>query len=153
MTGKDSKNNWGISARYFFDKMREKEVKVILTKGKVPAKGLLVGVDRYNIDAANGNGINIGILVFASKLLKLVNIVAGLLIFVNFVSAGYTYITSAGNTSLYTEIKEKLTFSVVGIVIIVAAYTGAALLGLIFFGDPSFILNPDLVKYGALTPP
>ena len=110
------------------------------------------GVDRYNMNAANGTGINIGILVFASKLLKLANIVAGLLIFANFVSAGYTYITSAGNTSLYAEIKDKLTFSIIGIIIIVAAYSGVAIFSYIFFGDPGLLLNPDLTKYGALAP-
>lgn len=111
------------------------------------------GVFEYNARAGGSSGINIGILVFASKLLKLVNIVAGLLIFVNFISAGYVYITSAGNTGLYAEIKDKLTFSIIGIIIIVAAYTGAALFGYIFFGDPGIVLNPDLTKYGALAPP
>ena len=111
------------------------------------------GVFEYNARAGGSSGINIGILVFASKLLKLANIVAGLLIFANFVSAGYTYITSAGNTSLYAEIKDKLTFSIIGIIIIVAAYSGVAIFSYIFFGDPGLLLNPDLTKYGALAPP
>ena len=111
------------------------------------------GVFEYNAHAGGASGINIGILVFASKLLKLVNIAAGLLFFANFTMAGYTYITSAGNTNIMTEIKDKLTFSIVGIIIIVAAYTGAALFGYIFFGDPGIVLNPDLTKYGALAPP
>jgi len=117
--------------------------------GVTPPKG----VSNYNWDWQTiKSGGNIGVLVFASKLLKLIDIVAGLLIFANFTIAGYSYIISAGNTSIMTEIKDKLTFSIVGIVIIVVAYTAAAIIGLIFFGNASFILNPDITKYGALAP-
>jgi len=112
------------------------------------------GVRSYNFQAVMaGNGDNIGILIFASKLLKIANIIAGLLIFTNFVSAGYAYVTSAGNTSIMAEIKDKLTFSIIGIIIIVAAYAGMAIFSYILFGDPGFLLNPDLTKYGALANP
>ncbi len=110
------------------------------------------GVYKYNMSISDKSGVNIGILVFASKILKLVDIIAGLLVFTNFMLAGYSYITAAGNTSVYNEVKDKLTYSVVGIVIIVVAYTAAALIGLIFFGNAGFILNPNITKYGALAP-
>lgn len=108
------------------------------------------GVGSYN--CSTGYCTNIGIFAFISVALRLFTIICGLFILFNFLIAGYTLIASAGNTQKYTDIRERLTFALIGLVIIVAAYMLAAMIGLIFFGSATFILNPDISQYSALSP-
>lgn len=95
----------------------------------------------YDSQASNG----IGLILFFSNILNLFSIIMGLVIFFNFISAGYIYITSSGDNSAHTKVREKLTFSVVGLVIIVMAYSIAGIIGLVFFNDATFILNPEII--------
>jgi hypothetical protein len=104
-----------------------------------------------NIDAPPGvaelnqqSDSGIGLILFFSNLIKLISIVAGLWTMLNFILAGFTYITSADNSGAIEKIGSKLTLSVVGLAIIVASYTIAAVIGLILFGDASFIINPKI---------
>jgi hypothetical protein len=94
------------------------------------------GVAEYN------EGGQIGIFRFGSVLMKLAAIVAGIWVMANIIIAGYEYITSSGDAGVHTKVRDRLTWSVVGLIVIVVAYAGAGILGLIFFGDASFILNP-----------
>ncbi len=89
-------------------------------------------------------GDGVGIIAFLSIIIRLVAIVGGILAMLNFVAAGFIYITSMGNTQANTQVREKLTFSVIGLLVIVSAYTIAAIVGLIFFGDATFILEPTI---------
>ncbi len=95
-----------------------------------------------NINMASGQ--EIGLIFFISRTLNFANIVAGILVMINFVIAGFTYITSAGNVANMTKINEKLMWSVLGILMIVGSYTLAAIFGLVFYGDPTFIITPVL---------
>ena len=95
------------------------------------------GVEAYNQKAGG-----IGLLEFFTVLLRLATIIAGLWVLLNFVLAGYSYITAQGNASAHTDVKNKLTMSVLGIIIIVVSQGAVALLGLIFAGNASFFLNP-----------
>jgi hypothetical protein len=98
------------------------------------------GVAEFNAQADGG----IGIIVFFSNLIKLIAVVAGLWTMLNFILAGFTYVTAGDNSSAIEKIGTKLTMSVVGLGIIVASYTIAALIGLILFGDATFIINPQI---------
>jgi hypothetical protein len=98
------------------------------------------GVQEYTSESGGA----IGIMLFLSRLINLAAIVAGMIVFVNLLLAGFMYITSAGDTGTHQKVREKVTWSVLGILVIVVAYTLAGLIGLIFFGDPAFILRPEL---------
>ncbi len=98
------------------------------------------GVDKFN-QQAGASGI--GLIIFFSNLIKFLAVIAGLWTMLNFISAGFTYITSSDSGSI-SKIGTKLTLSVVGLAIIVASYTIAAVLGLILFGDATFIINPKI---------
>jgi len=98
-----------------------------------------VGVGRF--DAATGG---IGLLGFVSALIQLGTVVAGLWVMFNFIMAGYTYITSSGDSAAHGKVAQKITNSVAGLIIIVLAYAFAALIGLLFFGKADYILNPTL---------
>lgn len=99
-----------------------------------------VGVAAYNQDAPN----NIGLLKFISNMIKITSIVAGVWVMFNFITAGFTYVTSAGDSSAYGKIGEKLSYSVSGLLLIVASYTLAGIVSLIVFGDATYILNPEI---------
>ena len=100
------------------------------------------GVAELNAQDESGN--NIGLLIFISNMIKVVSIVAGVWVMFNFIIAGFTYITANGDSSAYSKIGEKLSLSVSGLVLIVAAYTIAGILGLIIFGDATYIINPQI---------
>lgn len=106
--------------------------------GKISAPA---GVDKYNAKAGVGG---IGLILFVSNLIRLTTVVAGIWVFINFIMAGWIYITSSGDASAHAKVSSKMTMSIMGLMIIVGAYTIAALLGLIIFGDASYILNPKL---------
>jgi len=97
------------------------------------------GVDKYN---PPGGGI--GIVPFMSNLIRVATIVAGIWSMINFILAGFYYVTSGDNKSNIEKANDKMTRTVIGLLIIVASYTIAALIGLIIFGDATFILNPQL---------
>lgn len=93
---------------------------------------------------AQAGASGIGIIIFFSNLIKFIAIVAGLWTMLNFILAGFTYVTSSGDSGAIEKIGTKLTLSVVGLALIVASYTIAAVIGLIFFADASFIINPQI---------
>jgi hypothetical protein len=111
----------------------------------IPPRGVL----GYNLTA--GGLRSIGMLIFASRIIRLMTIVAGIWVMANFIIAGYQYIVGFGDTNAHKAVKERLTWSVVGLATIVAAYAAAGIIGLIFFGDAGFILNPEL--YSAVDTP
>jgi hypothetical protein len=110
-----------------------------------------IGVDVLNSDGAQADS-KIGIIVFFSRVLNIFTIVAGLWVMMNFIMGGFQFVVGAGNSETMGKVRDKLIYSLVGLVIIVAAYSAAGVIGLIFFDDASFILNPDINKYSALAP-
>lgn len=107
------------------------------------------GVAQY--DAAGGE--QGGLILFLSNIIRIGTVVAGVWVMVNFILAGWTFITSGGEAKAYTEASQKITFSIIGIVVIVAAYTLAAIVGLVVFGDATYILNPRFTGIGVGGPP
>lgn len=95
-----------------------------------------------------GGAGEIGILVFLSNLLQLGTVIAGLWVLLNFILAGFEYISSQGDSGAHAKVREKITNSVIGLIIIAVAYTLVAVIGLILFGSASYFLNPTLVTPG-----
>lgn len=99
------------------------------------------GVADFN-DQAGESGI--GLLIFISNMIKFSSVIAGIWVMFNFIFAGFTYVTSNGDSGAYSKIGEKLSLSVTGLVLIVAAYTIAGIISLIIFGDATYIINPQI---------
>lgn len=97
-----------------------------------------------DLNAQDQSGNKIGLLIFISNMIKIASIVAGVWVMFNFIFAGFTYITANGDSGAYSKIGEKLSLSVTGLVLIVAAYTIAGIIGLIIFNDPTYIINPQI---------
>lgn len=101
------------------------------------------------LSALTGGGTNaIGIVFFMSRIVLFVTIIAGIIVMFNFIRAGWIYLLGGADTKAAGEIKDLLTYSIIGLVIIAVTYTIAGLIGFIFFGDAGFILQPEL--YSAL---
>jgi len=109
-------------------------------------------VQTYDLVVETSGGAKIGIVAFASNLINLFTVVMGLYIVYNFIMAGYLYITGSGDTGAHAKVREKLTWSVVGLAVIVLAYTIAGIIGLVFFGDAGFILSPTITGPTINTP-
>lgn len=101
-------------------------------------------VDAFNQVASGSSIEGIGIIVFANVLIRLLTIIAGIIVMFNFIRAGWMFLVAGDNTKATGEVKDLLTYSIIGLVIIAVTYTIAGLIGLIFFNDPRFILNPEL---------
>ncbi len=97
------------------------------------------GVSQYNTQAGG-----IGIILFASNLIKIATVVAGVWVLFNIITAGYLYITESGNSGTATKVKDQITSSVLGLIIIVLSHTLIALISFFLFKDATFILNPKI---------
>jgi hypothetical protein len=104
------------------------------------------GVAEYQ-DAAGGK---IGIIVFLSNIIRLVTIAAGVWTMFNIILAGWIYLTSSGDASAHEKVSSKLINSVIGLALVAFAYTIAAAIGFIIFGDAGYIINPDITTINDL---
>lgn len=102
-----------------------------------------VGVDKYQDQIGSGE---IGIILFVSNLIRLITIVAGIWTMLNFILAGWLYITSSGDSDTGSKVSTKMINSVMGFALIALSYTLAAIVGLLIFGDASYIINPQLTS-------
>ncbi len=116
--------------------------------GRVTAPKGLAG-----FNYASGADSKIGLISFFSLLLKLASIIAGIWVMFNFIMAGWLYIASDGDAGAHAKVNEKLTHSIIGILIIVAAYTIAGILSLLLFGDALFILSPTVTTIQTISTP
>lgn len=98
------------------------------------------GVGRMQV----ASGEDIGILYFISNLITIFTVILGVWTLFNVVLAGYTYMSSSGDSKAHEQVRTQITNSVIGLILIVMTYTIGGLIGLIFFGDAGFILNPKL---------
>lgn len=87
-----------------------------------------------------------GLLPFITNLIRLMFVGAGIYAFLNFIIAGYQYMSAGGDTKALTAAWARIWQSLLGLVIIVGSFALAALFGFLIFNDAGFILKP--VIYG-----
>lgn len=90
-----------------------------------------------------------GLIVFLNFFMKVIFIAGGLFALWQFVMAGYIFIGSSGDAKALGTGRDKLIWSIVGLLIMVAAPAVAMLVGSIFYGDANAILNPKIVGGGS----
>ena len=95
-------------------------------------------------------GPNGGLVGFLNNLLKLFTLGAGLFTIINIVLAGFEIITSGSEPEKMSKASSKIWLSILGLTIIVASYTLAAVLGWVLFHNTRAILNPKIYGPGAL---
>lgn len=112
-----------------------------------------IGISEFdNRSGADSSGQQIGIIFFASNLLRLFATIAGIWAMFNIGMAGYMYITAMSDAGVTEKVKDKITMTVIGLAIIAGSYIIAGLIGLVMFGDATFIISPKLYQAGAPTP-
>ncbi|MEK7543624.1 MAG: hypothetical protein AAB557_02055 [Patescibacteria group bacterium] len=87
-----------------------------------------------------------GLIPFFTNLIRLMFVGAGIYAFINFIIAGYQYMSAGGDTKALASAWARIWQSLLGLVIIVGSFALAALFGYLIFGNAGFILNP--VIYG-----
>jgi hypothetical protein len=92
----------------------------------------------------NAISTNGGVMLFLSNVLRLVFVVAGIYAFLNFIIAGFQYMGAAGDSKALASAWNRIWQSFVGLIVIIASFALAALIGQLFFGNPLYILNPSI---------
>lgn len=106
------------------------------------------GISAWGDIGPGGKG---GIIGFANALIKLLIVGGGIFTFVNILLAGITYISSGGDPKKIEQATNKMTYSVVGLIIMAGSFVAAAVIGWIVFKDVTAILAPKI--YGPIPTP
>lgn len=85
---------------------------------------------------------------FATNLIKLAFVAAGLFAFINLILAGFIYISSNGDPKKTASAMQKINMSLIGLVVMVASFALTAIMGQLLFGDATAILNPTIYGPG-----
>ena len=85
-----------------------------------------------------------GLVLFFSNILRLVFLSAGVYAFINFIIAGFQYMSAGGDSKVLTQAWNRIWQSLLGLIIIVGSFALAALFGYLIFGDAGYILNPKV---------
>jgi hypothetical protein len=103
-------------------------------------------IKKYQTAVGNSAACGGGLILLLSNLVKLAIIAAGIFALFNFITAGFQYISAAGDPKATGQVGNKITGTIIGLVLVATSFAIAALLGLILFGNAGAILNP--VIYG-----
>lgn len=79
---------------------------------------------------------------FVSAIVRFFIIVAGLFTLWQFLSGGFTFITAGGDKSKIQESTNKITMSIVGLLVIAVSFIIIAIISQLLFGDFTAILIP-----------
>ncbi len=85
-----------------------------------------------------------GITVFFTNILRLAFVVAGIWAFINFILAGYSFLTASGDPKKLAAAWQKIYFSIIGLAVLAASFILAGVIGYVIFGDVLFILRPKI---------
>ena len=89
-----------------------------------------------------------GLIGFASNLIKLIMVLAGIWSFLNIIFAGFNYITQSTNPEAISNANRQIYMSLLGLVIIVGSFALAGILGFLLFGRADAILIPKVYGPG-----
>ncbi len=97
-------------------------------------------IDKF-IQAAGGGGKGAGLVVLLNNILKLMVAGAGIYALVNFILAGYEFLSAAGDAQKVTQAWAKIWQTLLGLVVVAAAFLLAALVGYLLFNNPMQFLQ------------
>lgn len=94
--------------------------------------------------AIDSTGKLVGLIGFFNNILKLIFIVAGLYAFVNIILAGFGFMSAGGDPKVFGKSWQRIYQTILGLAIIVASFLIAAIIGIVFFKNPTALLQPSL---------
>lgn len=89
-----------------------------------------------------------GLPEFITNVITVVFAAAGLFAFFNFMIAGFTYITAAGDTKKIESATASINMSLIGLVVMVAAAAITGIVSYLLFGSATAILQPTITGPG-----
>lgn len=89
-----------------------------------------------------------GLTSFITNIISFSFVIAGVVALFNFIIAGYQYMNAGGDTKQLNAAWARIWQSLVGLIILAAAFAIISLVSLIMFGNASFILNPQIYGPG-----
>ncbi len=95
-------------------------------------------IRQYNSEAGSG------LIKLLNNILNLMVVGAGLFALVNFVLAGYGFISASGEPEKIQNAWAKIWQSLLGLVIVAGSFTLAAVFGKLIFGRFDAIINPQI---------
>jgi len=96
------------------------------------------GVDKYS-----GTGGE-GLITFLNNILKLLVVGAGIFALLNFIIAGYGFMSANGDAQKITNAWAKIWLSSLGLLVAAGSFTLAAIFGRLIFGNWDAILLPKI---------
>ncbi|HAF64112.1 MAG: hypothetical protein UX85_C0008G0021 [Candidatus Beckwithbacteria bacterium GW2011_GWB1_47_15] len=87
-----------------------------------------------------------GLVSFLNNLVTLIITLAGIFTLINFIIAGYQYMSASGDPQRLAAAGNKILQSIIGLVVIAAAFIIAGLVGFVLYGDAASLLSPTLFK-------
>ena len=92
------------------------------------------GVDQF------GGGLE-GLPLFLSVILRTLVVIAGIYGLLNFILAGYGFLSGAGDPKKIADATAKIWQTVIGVMVTAGSFLLAAILGQVLFGDVNAILG------------
>lgn len=89
-----------------------------------------------------------GLVLLLSNILRLAFAAAGIFALINFIIAGYQFMSAGGDSKAVSAAWARIWQTLVGLVIVVMSFALASLIGYLMFGDAGFILNPKVYGPG-----
>jgi hypothetical protein len=93
-----------------------------------------------------------GFMSFVTNVVKTLIVFAGIFAFVNLIIAGWQYLASNGDPKATAAAWSRIYMSLIGLVIMVASFVIAAIIGQLLFNNPMYILQPRIYGPGATAP-
>lgn len=93
-----------------------------------------------------------GLIIFLNLAIQIFFVVAGIFAIWQFISAGWTFMSSGGDQKAIGQARDKILLSLLGLLIMASAFVLAGVFGLIIFGDVTAILQPKIVAPPTPTP-
>lgn len=87
---------------------------------------------------------SMGLSTFISNVVTVIFAAAGLFAFFNFMIAGFSYITAAGDTKKIEAATYSINMSLIGLVVMVAAAAITGVVSYLLFGSATAILSPSI---------
>lgn len=116
----------------------------------------VLGNDIINpLSKVGSNGytnVDTGLPAFITNVVTLIFVVGGLWTFFNLMIAGFSYVTSAGDTKKIEAATASINTSLIGLVVMVAAAAVTGIISFVLFGSASAILTPKIIGPGSMTP-
>ena len=103
-----------------------------------PPPGVATWMDRYSM------GEVVGLIPFATALLRLIITLAGLYAFLNIIIAGYQFMSAGGDSKKIGEAWSRIWQSLMGLLLVAGSFVLAAIFGWLLFGDARAILHPSI---------